>query len=202
MVIVLSILGYGIGKLLGGFFVSESAPSWHHYVLPPPPKKIINIAYYLPLVTKSEVPTGDIIFVKTENEAYYSYTLFENHWQLVNADPTRWNNLYNSKCATKWNEDNTPYEFADLKSYPPVEKGVVDSMGENWWDYPSTSTARCYTLSEDGSLQVWTYSGNVPELMKNRIQKNILMVAGALVGIIVGIFIVRHKTKKMELVKI
>ena len=198
MVIALSILGYGIGKLLGGFFVGEFAPSWNHYVLPPSPKKIINIAYYLPVISESEDPTGDLIFVKAEDGKYYSYTLFQEDWRLVDVDPTRWNNLYASKCATKWNGSNTPSEFADLQSYPPAEKVVIDSIGENWWNYPSISVARCYTLLEDGSLQSWTYSGNVSNLMKNRLWKNVLTVAGTFAGIIVSVFGVRNKTKKMK----
>ena len=202
MVIMLSILGYGAGKLIGSFFIGVSDPSWNHYILPPSPKTITNIVYYqMSPTSESEDPTGDSIYVKVENGEYYSYTLFQNEWNFVDADPTRWNNPYVSKCATKWNRSNMPYEFANLKNYPPVEKVVNDSMGVNFLLYPSTSVARCYTLLEDGSLQGWTYSGNVPDLIKNRLWKNILMVAGAFAGIIVGIFIVRYKTKEMKLAK-
>ena len=202
IVIALSILGYGAGKLIGRFFIGESEPSWNHYILPPSPKKIINIIYYkMSPTSESEDPTGDSLFVKTDNGEYYSYTLFQNDWQFVDADPTRWENPYVSKCAIKWNKGNMPYEFADLKNYPPVEKVAIDSMGVNFWNYPSTSVARCYTLLEDGSLQGWTYSGNVPDLAKNRLWKNVLMVASAFTGIIVGILVVRYRTKKIELAK-
>jgi hypothetical protein len=202
IVIALSILGYGVGRLLGGFLLGESTPSWNHYLLPPSPKKIISIVYYhMSPTSESEDPTGDGIYVKTVDGEYYSYTLFQNDWKLVDVDPSHWENPFVSKCATKWNKGNMPYEFADLKSYPPVEKAAIDSMGVNFWNYPSTSVARCYTLLDDGSLQGWTYSGNVPDLVKNRLWKNVLMVTGAFTGIIVGIFAIHYRIKKMELVK-
>ncbi len=197
IVIALFILGYGAGRLAGGILIGESDPSWNHFILPPSPKKIIKIVYYwISPTPESEDPRGDTLFVETEDGEFYSYTLFQINWDIVDADPTRWNNPYISKCATEW---NGPSEFADLKNYPPVKEAVLDSMGENLWLYPSTSVARCYTLLEDGSLQGWTYSGNVPALMKNRLWKNVLLVAGACAGILAGIFVARLRTKNVEL---
>jgi hypothetical protein len=190
---------YGAGKLIGNFFVGKSEPSWSYYSLPAPPKKIVSIVYFQWSPTsESEDPAGDSLYVKTESGEFYSYTLFQNDWLLVDVDPTPWENPFVAKCATEW---NGPSDFYELKEYPPVQKDVIDSAGESMWVYPSTSIARCYTLLDDGSIQAWMYSGNAKDLLKHRFLKKVIMIIGMFTGAILGIIIIRNRTKQIELAK-
>lgn len=191
-VFTFSLLGFGTGKLIGNFFIGESEPAWDYYTLPSLPKKILNIVYFQPSPTSEYLP-GDSLFVRTKNGEFYSYTLFEDKWMFVDADPTHWDNPYVSKCAIEW---AGPSDFSQLKAYPPVNRDVLDSMGENSWRSPSTSIAKCYMLLDDGSIQAWIYSGNAKDLLKNRFLKKVLMITGMSTGFILSILIILHSIRK------
>lgn len=193
-ILAFSLLGFGVGKLIGNFFLGESDPVWTYYTLPPSHQKILNIVYYQTSSTSDYLP-GDSLFVKTENDEFYSYTLFEDKWMFVDADPTRWDNPYVSKCATQWNGYS---DFSQLRAYPPVKRNVLDSMGENSWLYPSTSIAKCYILLDDGSLQAWIYSGNAKDLLKNRFLKKEFIIIGTSIGLVFSIFIILYKRRTAE----
>ncbi len=197
IVFVISTLGYGTGKLIGIFLIGESDPAWNHYTLPSSPKRIVDIVYLQPSPTSDYLP-GDSLYVKTENGEFYSYTLFQDKWMFVDADPSRWENPYVTKCATEW---AGPSDFYQLKDYPPVMRDVVDSMGENSWYYPSTSIAKCYILFDDGSVQAWIYSGNAKDLLARRLWKNIIMSIGTLTGVTLSLLVIRMRTGQTELAK-
>jgi hypothetical protein len=193
MIFFFTLLGYGIGKIIGNLFVGNSEPSWSSYLLPTPPKKIDDIVYFqLSSTSNSEDPTGESLYVRTVNGDFYSYTLFQSDWISVDTDPTHWENPYVSKCAAEW---FGPSDFFQLEAYPPVEKEVIDSAGVSFWKYPSTSIARCYTLLDNGNIQVWTYSGNAKNLIKNRFLKKSFAGIGIFTGIILSIIILYKKRK-------
>lgn len=195
IVLVISILGFGVGKLVGNFSIGESDPSWKYYTLPPSPKRIIDIVFFQPSPTSDYLP-GDSLYVRTENGEFYSYTLFQDKWMFVDADTSRWENPYVTKCATEW---AGPSDFYQLKDYPPVTRDVVDSMGENFWNYPSTSIAKCYILFDDGSVQAWIYSGNAKVLLTHRLWKNIIMSIGILTGVTLGLLVIHKRVGQIEL---
>jgi hypothetical protein len=194
MVLALSLLGYGTGKLIGNLLVGESNPPWTYSLIQPLPKEISQIIYLQSQY--SEDPTEDTLYVKTEDGEFYSYSLFQDNRLLSDVDPTPWDNIYLFKCAPAWNgaTDSSP-----MGDPPPVDKGIIDSIGIKFQTPPITTT-RCYVLLDDGSLQVWTHSGNAKDLMVNGILKQGFMILGMSIGVVFSVIIIRYVKRKKELV--
>jgi hypothetical protein len=194
-IFALALLGYGAGTIIGNFFVGRSDPSWTYYSIPTAPSKVIHIVTFLS--SDSTDPTGDTLYIRAENGNFYSYTLFQSDWSLMATNPTGWKIFYVFRnCAIGWPWNNL-FAFGQLKNAPPVNQHIVESVGE-YYEMPPTTFARCYTLTDNGNLQDWMYSGNALQLLSNRSRKNSLMMIGAIAGIVLGVLLVAYQQSEAE----
>jgi hypothetical protein len=182
----------GIGLLVGNSAVGEYNPPWTHYPIPAPSKEIVDIAHVEIMSTLPD-PTGDTIFVKAKDGEVYSNTLFQNEWSIVDPIPT-WDTESLYDCTGEWLVPSDSHMW----DAPPVDKGVVDSYGA-LFERPVSTIVRCYVLSDDGSLEVWVHSGNAMDLLAGVFMKIVYGTIGAIIGIVIGVIIIRFRRKAVSL---
>ncbi len=181
---LLGLVGLFIGNSTGG----EYNPPWEHYFIQAPSKEMIGIAY-VNIQSYLEDPTGDILFVETNNGEVYSNTIFQSNWILVEPVPI-WNDSFITECAPEW----TGPTNAHMWDPPPVEKSVIDSAGVRF-ERPMSTILRCYVLLEDGTLEVWIHSGNAMDLLAGEILKKMYPLFGVVLGIATGVIITRLRKR-------
>lgn len=181
---LIGVLGFSIGNSM----IGKYNPSWTHYPIESAPKEVIDIVY-IDIRSTVDDPTGDILYAATKNGEIYSNTVFQNDWLLVDPVPV-WDNNYTTECATEWPGPSD----AHMWDTPPIEKGAIDSVGVRF-ERPVSIIARCYVLSDDGSLEVWIHSGNAMELMAGEFLKMMFAIFGVILGIIIGVIIIRPRKR-------
>jgi len=133
-------------------------------------------------------PTNDVIYVKSKDGKVFSNSLFQSNWQEVDPVPSEEKDL--DKCATDWVEADRP----------PVGNNVVDSAGVRI-ERPSNLILRCYVLLDDGSLQAWVYYISSLGFMGVAMARSLYILPGAVIGVILGYFVVRLINKRISSVK-
>jgi hypothetical protein len=122
--------------------------------------------------------------VKTRGDQVFSTTMFQNEWSPVPSVQV-WDNSGINKCGT---ERSGPTQ-AHIWDPPPSGKPVLDSAGAVF-DRPVSTITRCYILSSDGSLTVWTHEDSATRLMAAAIWKFLYDGLGLLLGGALGGFLV------------
>jgi len=188
-----SLVGYVVGQFIGSSLVGEYNPPWIHYVIQSSPSTMVDIVH-VDIQSSAEDPTGDILYAATKTGEVYSNTLFQSNWRSVEVIPASNNNWDINwditECAPKW---STPTD-AHMWDSPPVEKKVIDSAGIRI-ERPASIIARCYVLSDDGSLEVWVHSGNAMDSAVGDFSKMVYALLGVLLGIVIGIVIIRLRKR-------
>lgn len=184
--------GIGLAVAYFMFLDLDYEIPWDHYTLQGVPKEITSIEY-VDIKSSLDDPTGDIVYVATEDGKTYANTLFENDWLLVEPVSTSEND-HTSNCAPEWPDapSNAP-----IWDPPPVTENVLDSAGVRF-ERPFSIIIRCYVLSDDGNLEVWIREDNASSmgLFEFVHYAQVFGCLGVIVGIIVGILLLRLKTKK------
>jgi hypothetical protein len=125
----------------------------------------------------------------------YSNTLYQDEWLVVDPIPD-WGDAPTNltECATGW---------ADQQLAGPLllDGVVVDSAGVRF-KRPLSLILRCYVLLDDGRLQVWVHSSNAFDLLANWRLKIICTAIGGVLGIIIGVFVVRFRKQKVEKIEV
>ena len=173
-----------LGALLGAFLGIRSVPysrfiilPWKHYEISPL-EGAKNILYVNSPF--SGEPTDDVLYVLSENGTIFSNKLFQDEWQIATSEQTR----ETSSCPTEW--------------LPLIKNNISDSVGVVHTDEFS-GTLRCYILFNDGSMQVWTRSSSVYEFFyTGSISGGFGFIAGAIVGVIISIFVWRKSRNSEE----
>jgi len=183
----LALLLGGVGFSVGNSRIGEYNPPWTRYQILAAPKEIAEISF---VEIKSNLldPSGDVLYVTSEDGESFSNYLFEAEWSVVYSPPT-WNNSL-SKCGAE--------RLGPTKSHmwdvPPVEKRVIDSAGV-YFDRPVSIIVRCYVLLDDGSLEVWVHSGNAMDSLAVEFLKILYVIVGVIFGIIIGVIIIRYRKR-------
>jgi len=71
---------------------------------------------------------------------------------------------------------------------------VIDSAGVRF-ERPISTITRCYVLISDGSLEVWIHSGDAVGLIMSEFWKTVYALFGTVLGIIIGVIIIRLKKR-------
>jgi hypothetical protein len=190
IIVPLALLMGGVGLAIAYFQFMVYDLSWDTYQLNNPPKETIGIIHIDYKSTLAD-PMGDTIYVITKDHFVYSNTLFEKEWGLAQADPS-WEEDYASTCTPVWPGAQSD---AQIWSAPPVEKKVVDSRGVRF-EHAMAIAVRCYVLSEDGSLEVWTREDSAIAIIAFLQCGSVYALFGALLGIIIGVIIIRIRKQR------
>jgi hypothetical protein len=168
---------------------------WGRYHLPDAPKEAINIVF-VEIVSTLEDPSGDIIYISTEDSSVYSNTLYENSWLLVES-VSNWDSDHISDCAPVW--PGAPTD-AQIWEAPPVKNNIIDSAGVRF-ERPLSIIVRCYVLSDDGSLEVWVREDNAGKagVYSFAFFAPRFAILGIMVGVIIGVLIIRFRQRRDNL---
>ena len=184
--IIISLIGVfgflGLAIAYSQFMVYE--PPWQTRRLPTPPDGVIQILQ-VELHSFGDDPTGDRVFVETDNGLIYSHTLFEDSWLAVDEVPDSDFHLSES-CAPEWPGAQSDSHIWDP---PPVEKEVRDSAGERI-EHAIAIFVRCYVLSEDGSLELWTMQDSALGAIAFMQCGPFYALIGGLLGFMIGALVV------------
>ncbi len=191
IIVALTLLMGGVGLAIAYFqFLVYDLP-WNTYQLKNPPKDTVGIVHVEDQSTLID-PTGDTIYVITKDYSIYSNTLFEKEWKLAQANPS-WEEDYASSCAPAWPGAQSD---AEIWNAPPVEKKVVDSRGVRF-EHALAIAVRCYVLSEDGSLEVWTREDSAISIIAFLQCGSVYVLVGVLLGIIIGVVVIRLRKRRL-----
>ena len=185
----LALLIGGIGFAIGNSKIGEYNPQWTSYSIKGAPKNIVKIVH---VEIKSTLPdsTGDIVYVSDKDGVIYSNTTFQSEWSILEPVPT-WNNDRLSKCTN----EKLGTTDSHMWDAPPINKQAIDSLGLAI-ERPVSTIVRCYVLLDDGKLEVWTHSGNGMDLTAGEFTKIMFGVFGAIIGVIIGIGIIRFRKRE------
>lgn len=185
LALIMSVIGVVIAVLI--FLNNDYEIPWNHYPLNNSSKDFVGIVY-VEVNSFLEDPTGDTIYVSTKDGFIFSNTLFEEEWLLVESVPV-WETERTSACAPVW--PGAPSD-AQIWESPPTEKNILDSTGIRF-ERPVSIIVRCYVLSDDGSLEVWVRGDDLEKagIAAFVFYAPCLGIIGLLVGIIIGVYIVR-----------
>ena len=187
--VFLCVVGLGVAYFA---FMRYDIP-WRRLALPNPPRRPASILH-VELNSTRDDPTGDVIYIKTDNGAVYAHRVPTDPWRWV--DPaTTWDTDHTSDCAPDWPSE---YSGSDIWEPPPVQKKVVDSAGIRF-EHSLAIDVRCYVLFEDGSLEVWAREDNFAMgLMPFIACAPVLAACGAALGLMIGglVFYIRKKKRK------
>jgi hypothetical protein len=187
---VASLMGCLAFILTGYLLVFADNIPWNHYALPVPPTGTTSIVH-IEFRDSLDDPSGDTVYVATQDDTLYSNTLFEDKW-LPAQKASNWQTDSLSNCAPDW--PGAPSN-AHIWEPPPVQKQVIDSAGVRF-EHPLAIDVRCYVLSEDG-LEVWAREDNATAMMAFiEFYGPASAVLGSLIGIVIGIVIVRKIRSK------
>ena len=175
-----SILGGAVGFALGSLLFAKFIPPWQIYTIKVPPVHVNEIPS-VAINSTMEDPTGDIIYAKSANGELFSYTLFQENWLAIGDIPK--NDFVFPKCATDWSD------------HPPVEHGIVDSIGVRF-ERPLSTILRCYVLSENGTLHVWIRETDLLSLITVVLGTTIVGIA---FGCITEIFLIIHRKRRAKI---
>ena len=191
IIAALALLMGAVGLTAAYFrFMTYDLP-WHTYRLSDPPKGAAGIVH-VEYQANQHDPAGDTIYVVTQDGSVYANRLFTKGWGLVQSNPSREEDR-SSACAPVWPGAQSE---AEIWSAPPVEKKVVDSRGVRF-EHSASIAVRCYMLSEDGSLEVWTREDSIMGIIAFLQCGPVYALAGALLGVLTGIVVTRlRKTVK------
>lgn len=164
---------------------------WQNHRLPSPPRGTVQIVH-IQIKSFADDPKGDTVYVETENSTIYSYTLFEDAWLSVDEIPDS-DFQISDTCAPDWPGAQSG---ADIWDPPPVEKNVLDSDGERI-EHAIAIFVRCYVLSDDGSLELWTREDSALAIIAFLQCGLGYAFIGILLGIIIGTVVIRFKKRKM-----
>ncbi len=201
-----ALIGCCITEIVGSWVLLDigRGPHWERHSLPMPPAGTVRIAgvEFRPDVhgdpeqdlSMHADPTGDTVYVRTSNGTLYSNTLFADQW-LPAERPADGAAADASECAPAWS--GIPPEVDEKPDSPPVQKKVLDSVGERF-GHTMVDAVRCYVLYDDGTMEVWGYEIHSGYIFAWIVSTPVLAVLGIIVGIIVGgiILIVRNRTRE------
>jgi hypothetical protein len=168
---------------------------WNHFMLPTPPEGSMSIAHVAFYHTFDD-PVNDIISIQTEDGTIYSNTLFEKEWSLVEGTPN-FDEEYTSDCAPTWAGAKSD---AQIWAPPPTGNDVRDSAGARF-EHASAIAVRCYVLYKDGTLEAWTRADSAQSagIYTFLIFTPVFGIAGAIIGVLIGVFINRYRERKTAL---
>jgi hypothetical protein len=181
--VVLGVAGAGVAY--SQFMVTELP--WQQYRLPNPPDGAADISR-VDLRSFGDDPSGDTIFIVTNDGDKYSYTLFEGQWLDVDTLPKS-DFQATAACAPDWPGAQSD---ADIWDPPPVERKVRDSAGERI-EHALAIFVRCYVLSDDSSLELWTREDDPFEIMGFMQCAPVYILVGGLLGAATGLIVVRTR---------
>jgi hypothetical protein len=181
--IALIILSAVIGCCAGSFVVGGYDPPWTRLSIQSSPATPISIAL-VDINSMHNDPEGDVLFIEAADERVYSLRLFEDQWELVDQVPDPGNVFYTENCATDW------------PNHPPVEEGIIDSVGVRI-DHALATILRCYVLMDDHSLQVWVHSSDAWDLFDVIKLKVIFAAMGGVLAILVVFLLLLRKRRRL-----
>ncbi len=159
------LLGAFLGMILSQYLYLFIWP-WKQYKIAPPPISTGEFLYAVIRFSHGLDPTGDILYVISEDGAVFSNTLFEDDWKKTSSNPNEFYKL--SSCPTEW--------------LPLIKNNITSSIGIQYSDEFS-GMRRCYILFNDGSLRVRTrgldiYTGSMLAWLG--------LFTGAIIGVIIS----------------
>jgi len=175
-----------LSALLGAFLGTKLTPYLGIIILPWKKYDISllegakNILYVDSPFSFSDDPTGDVLYVVSENGTIFSNTLFQDEWKIATPKQTR----ETLSCPNEW--------------LPLIKSNISDSVYIVHSDEFS-GTIRCYILFKNGDLQAWTRSSSVFQYLYIAIIGGGLgFVSGAIIGVIASVFIWRKSRNREE----